>query len=100
MINNRFLALLVLLSTAGLYLPALAQDQSANISSCGALFSSGQYGPYDFRTDKEKLPIVLGAHFTPEVEALIRGKTSGTPGGDIEIVVEKDGVVLEVFTKL
>jgi len=84
MINNRFLALLVLLSTAGLYLPALAQDQSANISSCGALFGPGQYGPYDFRTDKEKLPIVLGAHFTPEVEALIRGRTNRAPGGDID----------------
>ncbi len=84
MINNRFLAFLMLFSTAGLFIPALAQGQSANISSCGALFNSGQYGPFDFRTDKEKLPIVLGAHFTPEVEALIRGKTSATPGGDID----------------
>ena len=84
MINSRFFALLVLLANAVLCVPALAQDQSANISSCGALFSSGQYGPYDFRTDKQQLPIVLGAHFTPEVEALIRGTTSRTPGGDID----------------
>ncbi len=63
---------------------ALAQAQSANISSCGALFVPRQYGPYDFRTDKAKLPIVLGAHFTPQVEALIRGQTGATPGGDID----------------
>ena len=81
---NRFLILLMLLSTAALSIPALAQAQSANNSGCGALFGPGQYGPYDFRTDKDKLPIVLGAHFTPEVEALIRGKTSTTPGADID----------------
>ena len=86
MINSRFFALLVLLANAVLCVPALAQDQSANISSCGALFSSGQYGPYDFRTDKQQLPIVLGAHFTPEVEALIRGTTSRTPGDRKSVV--------------
>ena len=84
MTSNRFFILLLLLSTAGLGTPVLAQVQPANNSSCGTLFSSGQYGPYDFRTDKDKLPIVLGAHFTPEVELLIRGKSSGTPGGDID----------------
>jgi tetratricopeptide (TPR) repeat protein len=51
-------------------------------SACGSL--NNAYGPYDFRTDKERLPIVLGAHFTPEVEALLRGKTSAKPGNDID----------------
>ena len=37
-----------------------------------------------FRTDKDKLPIVLGAHFTPEVESLVRGKTNVTPGAAID----------------
>ena len=59
--------------------PALAQ--SAN-PVCGSLANG--YGPYDSRTDLDKLPIVLGAHFTPEVEALIRGTTSNRPGGDID----------------
>ena len=59
--------------------PALAQ--SAN-PVCGSLANA--YGPYDSRTDLDKLPIVLGAHFTPEVEALIRGTTSHRPGGDID----------------
>ena len=84
MTSNRFFSLFELLSTAALCIPALTLAQSANSSNCGTLFSSGQYGPYDFRTDKDKLPIVLRAHFTHEVESLIRGISSGTPGGDID----------------
>lgn len=61
--------------------PAFAQAVG---SSCGQLSGPGQYGPYDYRTDRDKLPLVLGAHFTPEVEALIRGTTSHRPGGDID----------------
>lgn len=61
--------------------PVFAQSGGAG---CGPLFSEGQYGPYDYRTDRDKLPIVLGAHFTPEVEALIRGKTGTRPGTDID----------------
>ena len=53
-------------------------------TSCGELYGPGQYGPYDFRTDKDKLPLVLGTHFTPIVEELIRGTTNATPGGDID----------------
>ena len=53
-------------------------------STCGPLRAQGQYGPYDYRTDRDKLPIVLDNHFTAEVEALVRGKTGTTPGGDID----------------
>lgn len=50
--------------------------------TCGSL--QNHYGPYDYRTDKNKLAIVEGAHFTPPVEALIRGSTTSTgPAGDI-----------------
>ncbi|MDO8264584.1 MAG: tetratricopeptide repeat protein [Gallionella sp.] len=63
---------------------AFSQNQTAAASACGTLFSQGQFGPYDYRTDRDKLPIVEGAHFTPEVEALIRGKTGSRPGGDID----------------
>ena len=84
MSNNLFSIWLTMLSAAGLGVPISAQAQPVNNPSCGTLFSPGQYGPYDFRTDKAMLPIVLGAHFTPEVESLIRGKSSGTPGGDID----------------
>lgn len=50
--------------------------------SCGPLANA--YGPYDYRTDRDKLPIVLGAHFTPIVESLVRGATGSLPGGDID----------------
>lgn len=44
------------------------------------------YGPYDFTNPNHavKLPIVLGAHFQPYVEKLIRGHTQETPHGDID----------------
>lgn len=60
-----------------------AQGNGAN-SACGALYSPGQYGPFDFRTDKDKLPLVLNVHFTPVVEALIRGATAVRPAPDID----------------
>ena len=68
-------ALLALLSCAW---PAAAQMSP---SQCGPLANG--YGPYDYRTDKPLLPIVEGAHFTPEVEALIKAKT-GYIGGDLD----------------
>lgn len=58
--------------------PAIAQVVGGN---CGQLQNA--YGPYDYRTDRDKLPIVEGAHFTLEVEALVRGLT-GYLGGDID----------------
>lgn len=54
----------------------------ADTGSCGSIANG--YGPYDFRHDRDKLPIVTSAHFTAEVEALIRGTTGARPGGDID----------------
>ena len=59
-------------------MPVIAQNAP---SVCGDLHNA--YGPYDYRTDRDKLPIVQGAHFTPEVEALVKGKSSYI-GGDID----------------
>ena len=53
----------------------------AQISTCGDIANA--YGPYDYRTDRDKLQIVETFHFTPEVEALIRGR-SGYLGGDLD----------------
>jgi len=58
---------------------AFAQTSGAG---CGSLANA--YGPYDYRTDHDKLPLVTGAHFTEVVESLIRGTTSKRPGGDID----------------
>ena len=54
---------------------AFLASASASVLSqptqCGSIANA--YGPYDYRTDRDALPIVDGAHFTPIVEALIRG---------------------------
>lgn len=56
----------------------------AQNSNCGSLQNA--YGPFDYRTDKDKLDIVEAHHFTPEVEALLRGK-EGYLGGDLDYVL-------------
>jgi tetratricopeptide (TPR) repeat protein len=50
--------------------------------ACGDLRNA--YGPFDYRTEKDKLGVVESHHFLPFVENLSRGNTSGTPGGDID----------------
>jgi len=57
---------------------ALAQSSSL---ACGELRTG--YGPFDYRTDRNKLGIVEQYHFTPEVEELIRGKSSIHIGQDL-----------------
>ncbi len=51
------------------------------IGLCGSL--SNGYGPFDFRTDKDKLRIVEAFHFTTSVETLKEGK-SGSLGSDLD----------------
>lgn len=50
-------------------------------SRCGQLENA--YGPYDFYSDKPRLPIVEGAHFTADVE-FFRRELAGPFGGDID----------------
>jgi tetratricopeptide (TPR) repeat protein len=51
------------------------------LSICGSIKNA--YGPFDYRTDRDKLAIVESNHFTPPVESLIRGQT-GAIGGDLD----------------
>lgn len=69
------------LSLMALALSAGAAHAQLNATLCGSLENA--YGPYDYRTDKSKLPIVEGAHFTPQVEMLIKA-TTGYIGGDLD----------------
>jgi len=85
------LSVTALLLTALVY-PQTSQAATANLATCG--ITQGQpltnaYGPYDFTNPqhKSKLPIVIGAHFTQEVERLIRGST-GTVQGDINYTLK------------
>lgn len=62
----------------------LAQD---NNQLCGPL--ANHFGPFDYRTERgNSLHMVEGAHFLPYVEALVRGKSNSTPGGDINYTLK------------
>lgn len=54
------------------------------VGNCGRLSSPEQYGPYDYRNQRDKLPIVESNHFRPEIETLISGDRTKDPGGDID----------------
>lgn len=61
-----------------------AQVAAATVgaSTCGTL--NNGYGPYDYRVDRGgTLAIVENYHFTPEVEALIKGISSSV-GGELD----------------
>jgi tetratricopeptide (TPR) repeat protein len=60
---------------------AVAANCAHAFEECGELGNS--YGPFDYRTSRDKLAIVEGAHFTQDVEALRSGNT-GQIGGDID----------------
>lgn len=77
------LVLALSLCSALLSPPAVAQVATA----CGGFRTEG-YGPFDYRTRKEKLPMVEGFHFTPEVEMLIRGKSSTDVADDIDYTLD------------
>lgn len=74
-------------SVLGLALLIIASTNvsaQSGVSNCGELRSQGQYGPYDYRTDKPSLGVVEQYHFVPSVEALIRGTTGGSVAGDLD----------------
>ncbi|WP_081487600.1 TIGR02996 domain-containing protein [Rubrivivax gelatinosus] len=59
-----------------------AQALNQEVPGCGNL--SNAFGPWDYRIDRgEPLMLVESAHFTPIVEALVRGAT-GKLGQDID----------------
>lgn len=60
---------------------AIAAHDVRAFEECGDLANA--YGPYDYRTQRDKLFIVEGAHFTEDVESLRRART-GYLGGDID----------------
>ena len=52
------------------------------ISPCGPL--ENQYGPFDYRNQKNYLGVVEQHHFTPQVEALVGGSSSVHVGEDLD----------------
>ncbi|MFM2402956.1 MAG: hypothetical protein RL223_836 [Pseudomonadota bacterium] len=60
------------------------QDQAqAAPNACGPLANHFGPGPFDYRNDRSKIDIVEQYHFTPEVELLLRGKTTAYLEEDI-----------------
>ena len=70
----------VLALVLGLLLPGTARAALA----CGDLKNAS--GPFDYRNDRAMLPVVNSNHFTPEVEALLRGIT-GSIGNELDFVL-------------
>jgi tetratricopeptide (TPR) repeat protein len=60
---------------------AMGAGAAHAFEECGDLGNA--YGPFDYRTSRDKLVIVENVHFTQDVEAL-RGGSSGQLGGDID----------------
>lgn len=69
------------LLASGIAAVASAQGNPA----CGSLKVG--YGPFDYRSQKDKLEIVERFHFTPEVESLQKGISTSKVGGDISYVL-------------
>ena len=73
---------LLVIALAALFLGQSALGQ--NVAGCGSL--QNPFGPFDYRDPDSRgqpLQLVESAHFTPEVEALVRGK-SGYVVGDLD----------------
>jgi len=81
--NARLIAMQRLIIVFGLGI--LIGTQSAaevNDFVCGSLQNA--YGPYDYRSDKDKLAIVESFHLTPNVVNLVSTQSAGTIGGDLD----------------
>ncbi|MDB5850133.1 MAG: hypothetical protein JWP29_3885, partial [Rhodoferax sp.] len=77
----RGLAALRIVGAAAVLLSLSFQAHSQE-SGCGPIQNA--YGPFDYRFEKgNSLYLVESAHFTPVVEALIRGN-AGYLGGDLD----------------
>lgn len=72
----------VLKHTLAAALISSASWAPAAAASCGPL--ENQYGPFDYVTQKSRLGVVEQHHFTPQVEALIKGATSVSASEDID----------------
>jgi tetratricopeptide (TPR) repeat protein len=88
--NRRLLATAATVLHTALMTPVAAQDYEVPTMDCGTLEVG--YGPYDYTNPvhfREKLPIVERAHFTSNVEQLIRGETALGPMNDIAYTLNR-----------
>lgn len=77
------LACTIGLLLGGLQVAAAQTKATATPNACGPLANHFGPGPFDYRNDRSKIDIVEQYHFTPEVELLLRGKTTAYLEEDI-----------------
>lgn len=58
-----------------------------NSNSCGPIWNTNHFGPFDYLNPKGNLGVVERAHFTPEVEHKLQGRTTAA-GGDINYTLK------------
>jgi len=93
-------SLLLLIFLIGLFFGARAGAE-VNDYICGSLQNA--YGPFDYRTDKDKLAIVESFHLTSNVVNLISWQSAGSIGGDLDYTLRafpNHHVALMTMTKL
>lgn len=84
--RSGLLVTLVVCGAGWLPIESLAQSVPS-ASACGAVQrGTDSGGPYDYRSGHPAIKTVETFHFTPEVEALIRGKSNALIIGDLEFV--------------
>lgn len=66
--------------------PWVGESLDGNPCSGG---SAGNFGPFDYLSDKDKLPVVENRHFTPRVEQLQGGETTQHAIGDVSYTLVK-----------
>src|SRR5690349_16882001 len=66
-------------------LPPRALAQNVRSSGCGSLGPLSE-GPYDYRTDRNRVTFIEGNHFQPQVEALVGG-VSGPIGAELHYML-------------
>lgn len=69
--------------------PWVGETLDGRVCSLIATGVAEGYGPFDYRFHKDRLPLVEGAHFTPDVENLVRGKTAEHPMPDINYTLNR-----------
>lgn len=79
--GNDMFRLLKTCGVVGLVMASSMAFGEALPFQCGRL--DNHYGPFDYRTDKSKLPVVEHRHFTPQIETLQSGM-SGTIAADLD----------------
>lgn len=85
----RFIAKCLTSGTLGVLCAVGATSAVAQVSAefCGPIESGS--GPWDYRVDKQYLPLVENAHFTSLVENLVRGKTGESVGPDLDYTLAR-----------